>query len=91
MSIVHQACSQALFTKEQAQALLSTIGPEHKVPESVKEHTVVCFPIRYEKGAKDGELIKLCSVLQVRKFKVFDDKGKGRYMWLIEWGHGLVV
>lgn len=89
MTIIAQPCTQALFTKEQTIALLSAIGPEHKVPESVKERTVVCFPIRYEKGGKEGELIKLCSVLQVQKFKVFNDEGKGRYMWLIEWSHGL--
>lgn len=89
MSVTNQDCSQTLLTKEQAIALLSTIGPEHKIPESVKERTIVCFPIRYEKGTKDGELIKLCSVLEVQKFKVFNDEGKGRFMWLVKWDHGL--
>ena len=89
MSVTDQNCSQALFTKEQAAALLATIGPEHKLPESVKGCTVVCFPIRYEKGAEDGDLIKLCSVLRVQKSKVFDNTGKGRYMWIVEWSHRL--
>ena len=89
MTILVQNESQALYTKEQAQALLATIGPEYSLPQSVKQITVVAFPIRYEQGKKEGELIKLCSVLKVSKMRVFDESGKGRYMWRVAWGHGL--
>jgi hypothetical protein len=89
MTIVHQKCQQALLTKEQAQALLATIGPAHSVPQSVKESVFVVLPIQYEQGKVGGELIKLCSVLRVSKLKIFDENGKGRFMWLFDWSHGL--